>query len=207
MAVAVGKDVLHEHGGPPGAEHGRHEKGLGVGGKTGVGGGADGSDGPQPLPAAEAGPPLAALHLAPRLVEGGGDGGQVAAVHVLQLHLPPGGGHSGQVSGRGDPVGHDGMYRIVGLPPPLHAHRGGPRPPDGAADGPQIGLEVLDLRLPGGVDDDGLSLRPAGGQDGVFRGPHAGQAQGDLPARHVVCLAAEPAPLLPDHSPQSPQGG
>ena len=72
---------------------------------------------------------------------------------------------------------------------------------------PQEGLQVHDLRLPGGVGDGGDAGGSYGGQHGVFRGPHAGDAQNDLGPGEARGGAVQAAALLPDAGPQGPQGG
>ena len=76
--------------------------------------------------------------------------------------------------------------------------------------GPQLlqkGLQVHDLRLPGGVGDGGDAGGSYGGQHGVFRGSHAGDAQNDLGPGEARGGAVQAAALLPDAGPQGPQGG
>ena len=60
---------------------------------------------------------------------------------------------------------------------------------------PQM-VELPDHRLPPG---------PAGCQHGVFRSPHAGQAQGNLPALQGRCLTAQTPALFLHCRPQLPQ--
>ena len=91
-------------------------------------------------------------------------------------------------------------------PAPDH-DRGCSRPLDLRPHRPEEALQVSDLRLPGRADDGGQAGTAAGGQHGVFRGPHAGDGQADLPALKPAVLAAQHPLLLQDHSAQGPQGG
>ena len=96
---------------------------------------------------------------------------------------------------------------MEGLLCAFHHHGGGACAPDIGSQLPQEGLQVHDLRLPGGVGDGGGAGGPYGGQHGVFRGPHAGKAQDDLRAGQTRSGAVQAAALLPDAGSQGPQGG
>ena len=63
-------------------------------------------------------------------------------------------------------------------------HRGA-RAPHLGPQSQQECLQIHDLRLPGGIGDHCGPLRPTGRQHGVFRGPHAGDGEIDLTARHM----------------------
>ena len=68
-------------------------------------------------------------------------------------------------------------------------------------------LKIHDLRLPRRVGDHGDALRAAGGQNGVFRGAHAGQCQYDVRALQMRGPAQQASAQLGDVRTQRPQGG
>ena len=206
MAVAVLKDVLHKHRGPPALQQSCHQDRLGVGGKSRIGRGAHRPDGVQLPAAAQEHCVSRAMYLTARLMERAGDRGQVAVVHLPQLHLASRRRHRREVGCGHNAVGHDSVLAVVGGAAPLDRDCGTAGPPHFVSHAVQEGLEILDLRLPGGVHQDGGALTATGGQNHVLRGAHAGDAQGDLPPPHLPRLAAQAASALLDLGPQLPQG-
>ena len=84
-------------------------------------------------------------------------------------------------------------------------HRGGAGAPDVAAAGIEEVLQILDLRLPGGVGEHSGPLSPAGRQDEILRGAHGRQSQYYGPSPQLWGGGMQKATLLPDLCPQFPQ--
>ena len=97
------------------------------------------------------------------------------------------------------------MYAAMEGYAALHHHGGAARPLHMGAHFLQKGLQIHDLRLTGGVGDDGSSLCTAGRQHGVLRGSHAGEAQHDLRAGKALPAAGQPSAGLLNGRPHAPQ--
>ena len=70
------------------------------------------------------------------------------------------------------------------------------RPPHIGAQSAEEVLEVYDLRLPGGIGDGGDPLCRHRCQHGIFRGPYAGQGEGDIAAGEGAFTAEAAVPFL-----------
>ena len=100
------------------------------------------------------------------------------------------------------------MFRRVKRDLPRHGDHRAARAGHPGPHGVEEVLQVHDLRLPGRPHDGGGPPGPAGGQHGVFRGPHAGDGQAQLPPHQAPPhRTAQAALLLHDLRPQAPQRG
>ena len=88
MAVPAVEHILHDHGGPCPPGQGRHQDGLGVGGKAGIGRSAHGSDAPHPARGGDGQPLPVGVEAAARLLQAAADGRQIRRVHPRQTQLP-----------------------------------------------------------------------------------------------------------------------
>ena len=148
---------------------------------------------------------LAAGEAASRLTQHRGNGGEVAVVHALQPDIAAGAGGGRQIGSGHDAVRHHRMYAAMEGCAALHHHGGAARPLHMGAHFLQKGLQIHDLRLTGGVGDDGSSLCTAGRQHGVLRGSHAGEAQHDLRAGKALPAAGQPSAGLLNGRSHAPQ--
>ena len=151
MAVAVFKNILHKHGRSPAPQQGCHQHSLGICGKARIGSCAHRTDRMQIPAAPEEHRIPGAMYLAARLVEGAGNRGQVAVVHLPQFHLTPCCGHRRKVGRRNNAVGHDGMLAVMSGAAALDSNRGSPRPLDSTPHTGEEALKIQDLRFPGGI--------------------------------------------------------
>ena len=115
--------------------------------------------------------------------------GEVLLPCVPEKDLAPGGGRPAQVSGRRDAVRQNGVSAAVEGPSAPDHHRGCARAGDLRAAGIQKALQIFNFRFSGGVGKHRDALRPAGRQHQIFRGPHRGEPQHDLPPRQLCRLA------------------
>ena len=133
-------------------------------------------------------------------------GGKMLLPGAPQDQVAAGDGRRRQVGPRLDPIRQDGVGRAVAPPPAPDADAGAPLPPQVEARPVQKGHEIVDLRLPGRVHQNGVLLRPAGRHKEVLRSAHAGIFEGDLrapgpsqaadaPRRFVHLHAHGPQPL------------
>ena len=147
------------------------------------------------------------MYSAPRLAEHRRHRGQVAAVGAGDLNLPSGCGSRRQIGGGHNAVAHDGVLRPVEGQPAPDGDHGAAGAPHVRAHGAQEGLEIHNLRLPGGVGDGGDPLGRYRRQHGVLRGPHAGDGEHNVGPRHVVSGAAQGAAGLVHRAAEGPDGG
>ena len=109
----------------------------------------------------------------------------------------PGRCGSAQIGGGSHPVSHHPVMGRMEGHASLHGNNAFPCPLYPGSHGQQKALQIHDLRLPGGPHNGGDPFPAAGGQHGVFRSPHAGDGQADLPVTRVRSSpAAAQAPLL-----------
>ena len=129
-------------------------------------------------------------------------------VYVPEEDVSAGGGCRRQICSRRDAVPQNAvaaaMERLLRA---FDDHGGGACAVNAGPQLLQKGLQVHDLRFPGSVGNGGDALGTDGGQHGVFRGPHAGDAQNDLGPGEAGGGAVQAAALLPDTGTQGPQGG
>ena len=207
MAVAAAEQVFLEYRRPPAPQQRRHQNGLRVGGKAGIGGRADGPGRRQSSGTAAHDPGAAAGHVAPRLPEHRRHSGEVLLPCVPEKDLAPGGGRPAQVSGRRDAVRQNGVSTAVERPSAPDHHRGCARAGDLRTAGIQKALQVFNFRFSGGVGKHRDALRAAGRQHQIFRGPHRGEPQHDLPPRQLCRLAVQGAAGIVDLRPKCPEAG
>ena len=205
VTVTAGKQVFLKHRSAPASQQGRHQNGLGVGGEAGIGSRPHRAHRRQTVPADTGHAPLLGADGTARFPQHRGNGGQMRLPRSLEEDLASGGSRRAKVSRRHNPVGHDGISTAVERLSTLHGHRGGSRPGNlGSAGGEKL-LEIHDLRLPGGVGNGGDAVRAAGRQHQVFRRPHGGQAQHNLPPLKAGRFTVENASGVVDLRPQVPK--
>ena len=196
VAEAVGKDRLLDHGAPRGPEQGRHDRSLGVGWKGRIGPRDDGPRRPKG-PAAQPELALRLGNLTARPGQDPQDRAELGGPELRQRQLAPRRRGGAEPGGglhpiRQDPIGSavEGSRR--------HPDAGAPRAPKLRPAGPQKRGQVPNLGLLRRPQDADRTLGSQGGQDQIFRGPHAGIGQQDrpagrsAPAEQAISLAADP---------------
>ena len=176
IAVAAVPHPLGEDAGAVGQTQDGGDLGLHIGGEARVGhglyiGAADGAA------AADPDGVVQLLHLHPHLHQLGGDAVQVLGDDILNEHIPAGGGHGGHIGTGFDLVGDDG---VGSAPELLHApdlDDVGARPHDVGPHGVEEVGQVHDVRLLGGVLNDGHAVGQHGGQHDVHGSPHGHHVQ------------------------------
>ena len=147
VAEAAVKNGLGDPALPRSPRQGRGQKGLGIGGKGGIGPGTQAAHAPQRAPAANPEP----VGGAPGLTAGGLQGcqhrAQVLSLGAQQLPLSPGGRHRAEVGGRHDSVRHHRVFPGVEPAAPLNGDLPGPRAGDLGPHRAEKALEVHDFRL------------------------------------------------------------
>ena len=164
---------------PPGPGGHRSQQRLGIGRKGGIGSGAQGAKPPQRADPADLQPVWRPANLTPGCGEGGQNRAQVRPVRPQQLPLSPGAGYGAEVGGRHDPVRHHPVLPGVQGAAALDGDPAGARSLHPGAQAAEEVLQVHNLRLSGGVVKNGQPPGAAGGQHGIFRGPHTGDGQRD----------------------------
>ena len=155
MHEAVLKNLLADHAGAVGNRHQRHDLGLQIGGKAGIGRGGD-VLGAWPhsvhvhLHAARRGRDLGTT-----LGQDGIQGGNGVGKRTHQLHLAAGDRDGNGIGAGLDAVGHHAMRRAVQARDALHRDLAAAQAPYLGPHGDQAVAQVDDLRLARGIDDAG----------------------------------------------------
>ena len=157
IAIAVVPNALVEDAGPLGQAQDRRDLGLHVRGEAGVRHGLHVGAGELALPTDDEGVALL-FDVHAHLHELGGDAVEMLGDDVVDADLTPGGGNGGHVGARLDLVGDDGVTSALELfhAPDLDDVR--PRTHDVRAHGVEEVGQVHDVRLLGGVFDDGQAV-------------------------------------------------
>lgn len=122
MPVTAVKHIFYEHGRSLPGGQSRHDRGLSVGGKAGIGGGTDGGHSPQRpgrVPVEGDSLPIA-VNPAARLHEYGAHRGHMPPVHPFQADASSGSRSGSQQGSRYDTVPHNGIVPSGQGPHPLH---------------------------------------------------------------------------------------
>ena len=123
----------------------------------------------------------------------------------MQGDVSAGGSRRAEVCSGNDAVRDDPVCAAVERLSRRHGDDRAACTPHLRAHGAQEILQVADLWLTGGVADDGVARRAAGGQHGVLRRAHTGGGQHDLAARQPSALTVQLAAVFLDGRAQGAQ--